>query len=133
MYAMHSLDEVNRLLNAERTGTLNEHLLLRNAAALAVAHLGAPPPLLTMPTSQLRDALETVVMHAALHAHFQQHPTAEPSLAEVVLALAVQDGSAVAEHPELVAIAADVVAATQPGADADDVLTWVEAHLFGAA
>lgn len=76
----------------------------------------------------LRQALETSAMETALRLHYDQHPDVEPSLAEVALALAAQDGSPLAERPDLITDAAAAVAAQRADADADDVLLWAEAQ-----
>ena len=65
---------------------------------------------------------------AALEQHFAAHPHARPSLAEVALALAAQDGSPLADRPELLERAATQLLARHPDADADDVLLWAEAQ-----
>lgn len=66
--------------------------------------------------------------HEALETHYQQHPEARPSLVEVALALAAQDGSPLAERPDLIERAAAQVTSRHPDADADDVLLWAEAQ-----
>ena len=68
-------------------------------------------------------------MEAALEAHFTPHPHARPSPAQVALALASQDGSELADRPELIERDASQVLARHPDADADDVLLWAEAQL----
>jgi hypothetical protein len=72
-------------------------------------------------------------MEAALQMHYEQHSSAEPTLCEIALALALQDASPLADRPDLIASAAVEVAARRPDADADDVLLWAEAQLLGAA
>ncbi len=135
--ALEALDEMNRLLDTTDGETVNTSMrlpvALRDAAALAVAQFGAAPSTTTMTAAALRHALETVVMEAALRLHYEQHPAAEPTLGEVALALAVQDGSPLAGRPDLIASAAVAVAARRPDADADDVLLWAEAQMVGAA
>ena len=64
----------------------------------------------------------------ALHLHYREHPDAQPSLAEIAHALAVQDGSPLAERPHLIAAAASAVVERRRDADADDVLLWAEAQ-----
>jgi hypothetical protein len=127
------LDEINRLLDSTEEATVNTSMrlpaALRDAAALAVHRLGAAPSTTNMTATALRQALEALVMETALRLHYQQHPAAEPTLAEVALALAAQDGSALAERPDLVSAAAEAVRARHPAADADDVLLWAEAQL----
>ena len=76
----------------------------------------------------LRQALETAVMTAELEEHYRRHPNARPSLAEVALALAAQDGSPLADRPELLQRAAEEVVKRRPDADPDDVLLWAEAQ-----
>lgn len=92
-------------------------------------HLGVADTTTSLRAAALRQALETAVMDAALEAHFDQHPHVRPSLAEVALALASQDGSPLADHPQLVERAATQVVDRHPDADADDVLLWAEAQL----
>jgi hypothetical protein len=133
MVELEVLDEINRLLDADGDETVNTSMRLpaglRDAAALAVRHLGVADSTTSLTAAALRRLLETVVMESALEAHFEQHPDARPSLAEVALALAAQDGSPLADHPELVERAAAQVVERRPDADADDVLFWAEAQL----
>lgn len=127
------LDELNRLLDADGGATVNTSMRLpvglRDAAALAVRHLGVADSTTSLAAASLRRFLETAVMDAALEAHFQQHPDTRPSLAEVALALAAQDGSPLADRADLVARAASEVVERHADADADDVLLWAEAQL----
>ena len=127
------LDEINCLLDADGAATVNTSMrlpvALRDAAALAVQHLGVAGSTTGLTAAALRRALQTAVTEAALEAHFAQHPHARPSLAEVALALAAQDGSPLADRPELLERAATQVLASHPDADADDVLLWAEAQL----
>lgn len=131
------LDEINRLLDAGGDGTVNTSMrlpvALRDAAALAVRHLGAADSTTSLTAVALRRLLETAVMEAALEAHFAEHPHARPSLAEVALALAAQDGSPLAGRSELIESAAAQVLARHPEADADAVLLWAEAQLVAHA
>lgn len=127
------LDQINALLDQDDDGsTVNTSMRLpanlRDAAALAVERLGLAPSTTTLTATALRSVLETAVMGAALEAHYDQHPDARPSLAEVALAAAAQDGSPLAERPELIERAAEEIAARHPDADADDVLLWAEAQ-----
>lgn len=132
MAELEVLDEINRLLDADGEGTVNTSMrlptALRDAAAVAVRHLGVADSTTSLTAAALRRLLETEVMKAALEAHFAQHPDARPSLAEVALALALQDGSPLADRPELIERAATQVVARHPHADADDVLLWAEAQ-----
>jgi hypothetical protein len=133
MDVLDALDEINRLLETTDGETVNTSMRLpvaiRDAAALAVAQFDAAPSTTTMTAVALRRALETLVMETALRVHYEQHPGAKPTLGEVALALAAQDGSPLAERPDLIARAAVAVAARRADADADDVLLWAEAQL----
>lgn len=132
-----ALDELNRLLDADDAETVNTSMRLsvslRDAAALAVEHFSAAPSATTMAAAALRQHLETFAMATALDLHYREHPEAQPSLAEVAHALAVQDGSALAQRPDLLAAAASAVVKRHPDADADDVLLWAEAQLAVSA
>ena len=133
MAELQVLDEINRLLDADGDATVNTSMrlpaALRDAAALAVRHLGVAGTTTSLTAAALRRALETAVTEAALEAHFEQHPHTRPALADVALALAAQDGSPLADRPELLERAAAQVLASHPDADADDVLLWAEAQL----
>lgn len=126
------LDRINELLDADDETTVNTSMrlpaTLREAAALAVEELGMAPSTTSLTASALRLVLETTVMEAALEAHYDLHPHARPSLAEVALALAAQDGSPLADRRDIVERAAADVLARHPAADADDVLLWAEAQ-----
>ena len=132
-----ALDELNRLLDADDAETVNTSMRLsvslRDAAALAVEHFSAAPSATTMAAAALRQHLATFAMATALALHYREHPEAQPSLAEVAHALAVQDGSALAQRPDLLAAAASAVVKRHPDADADDVLLWAEAQLAVSA
>ncbi|HSL56783.1 MAG TPA: hypothetical protein VK866_02975 [Acidimicrobiales bacterium] len=133
MNAAAVLDQINQLLDDDDATTVNTSMRLpanlRDAAALAVEQLGAAPSTTTMTATALRRALETLVMEHALRLHYDEHPHARPSLAEVARALAAQDGSPLADRPDLIESAAVAVLARHPDADADDVLLWAEAQL----
>ncbi len=131
------LDRINELLEAEESSTVNTSMrlpsALRDAASLAVERLGVASSTTTLTAAALRSALETAVMEAALESHYSAHPDARPSLAEVALALAAQDGSPLADRADIIERAALEVTARHPDADADDVLLWAEAqHAVGA-
>lgn len=128
-----ALDELNRLLDLDDVETVNTSMRLsaslRDAAALAVEHFNAAPSATTMAATALRQSLETLALETALRLHYRQRPDAQPSLAEIAHALAVQDGSPLAERPDLLTAAASAVLERRPNADADDVLLWAEAQL----
>jgi hypothetical protein len=129
---LEALDQLNDLLDGADDSTVNTSMrlpaALRDAAALAVERLGVAASTTTLTAAALRSVLETAVMDAALKAHYQQHPHARPTLAEVALALAAQDRSPLADHPDVIERAAADVIVRHPGADADDVLLWAEAQ-----
>jgi len=131
------IDEINRLLDADDTETVNTSMRLpvnlRDAAALAIDQLEAAPSATTLTAKALRQRLETIVMDAALRLHYDQHPEVRPSLAEIAQALAQQDGSPLASRPELIQAAARAVSTRHSNADADDVLLWAEAQLAMSA
>jgi hypothetical protein len=130
-------DELNRLLDADGAETVNTSMRLsvslRDAAALAVEHFGVAPSATTLAAAALRQSLETLAMETALRLHYREHPEARPSLAEIAHALAMQDGSPLAERPDLLAAAAAAVVKHRPAADADDVLLWAQAQLAVSA
>jgi hypothetical protein len=135
--ALEALDQMNQLLDAADGETVSMSMrlpvALRDAAALAVAQFAAAPSTITLTATALRHGVETVAMEAALRLHFEQYPASQPTLAEVALAVAAQDGSPLAERPDLIAGAAVEVAARRAHADADDVLLWAEAQLTAGA
>jgi hypothetical protein len=132
-----ALDELNRLLDADDSETVNTSMRLpvslRDAAALAAEHFGAAASVTTMAAAALHQRLETLALETALTLHYREHPEARPSLAEIAHALAAQDGSALAERPDLIAAATSSVVQRRPDADPDDVLLWAEAQLAVSA
>jgi len=126
------IDTITALLDADDDSTVNTSMripsALRDAASLAVDHLGVASSTTALTSDVLRSAIETAVMAAALEAHYRRAPDARPTLAETALALAAQDGSPLAARRELVERAAADVLARRPDADADDVLLWAEAQ-----
>ena len=132
MIDVEVLDRLNTLLDADEDATSNTSMrlptALRDAAALAVGELGVARSTTALTAAALRAALETAVMRAALDEHYRQHPHARPGLAQVALALAEQTGSPLAEHPAVLASAAEQILARHPDADAHDVLLWAEAQ-----
>ncbi len=100
---------------------------LREAAALAVSELGAAPSITALAADALRARLDALVVEAALAAHYERHPQARPSLAELAIAAAELDANPLAAHPDLIRRAAAVIVECHPDADADAVLLWAEA------
>jgi tellurite resistance protein len=129
------LGEIIQLLSDDGEETVNTSMRvparLRRAAALAVTELGAAPSTTHLTVTALRHAVETAVMSAALEEHYQAHPSARPDVAEVACALAEQDGSELAEHPELIQRAAQEIERMRSHPDPDDVLLWAEGLLSG--
>lgn len=134
---MDALSRINKLLDStssESVGTsMRIPAALRDAAAIAVAELGAASSTTTLTTDALRDRLEAIVMESALEAHFTAHPTLRPTLAELAIVAAEMDGHPLAARPELIRSAAASVVERRPNADADDVLLWAEALAGGTA
>lgn len=136
MEVLEVLDRINALLDSADNSTVNTSMRLpvnvREAAALAVEQLKVAASTTTLTAAALRTAVETAVMQAALDAHYTQFPDVRPTLAEIAVALAAQDGSPLAARPELLKQAAAEVLARHPDADADDVLLWAEAQQAAA-
>lgn len=134
---MDVLQRISELLDRNDGDTVGTSMriptALRDAAATAVAELGVAPSTTALATDALRSRLEAILVEAALAAHYQEHPGARPSLAELAIAAAELDGNPLAATPELICAAADEVVARYPGADADDVLLWAEAKASTAA
>lgn len=131
-------DVISRLLSlleADETETVNTSMrlpaALRTAAALAVSELGVAPSTTQFTAAAVREALHTAVMTAVLEQHYRDHPEVRPDLAEVAGALAAQDGSPLADRPDLLERAAREVVAVRPAADADDVLLWAQGLASG--
>jgi hypothetical protein len=127
-----AIDRIIDLLASEETETANTSMrlpsALRDAAAIAVNDLGAAPSTTALTTAALRTTLEAVVMQGVLDQHYQQHPYARPSLADLAIAAAELDGNPLAgNHAQLRRAAAQIIA-VHPDADADDVLLWAEAQ-----
>jgi hypothetical protein len=132
MPTLAALDRISELLDIEDDATVGTSMRLpanlREAAAIAVEQLGVAPSTTMLTAAALRSVLDVLVKQAALDEHYRQRPSARPTLAEVALALAAQDGSPLAEQQEVVAAAAQQVLERHPDADADDVLLWAEAQ-----
>jgi hypothetical protein len=128
----NAIDRIIDLLASEETETANTSMrlpsALREAAAIAVNDLGAAPSTTALTTAALRTTLEAVVVQGVLDQHYQQHPRARPSLADLAIAAAELDGNPLAgKHAQLRRAAAQIIA-LHPDADADDVLLWAEAQ-----
>lgn len=125
------------LLAADDDATSNTSMRLptnlRDAAALAVEHLGAASSTTALTATALRRSLETIALRAALDAHYTAHPDARPPLAEVALAAREQDGDASPFTLDELRAAAEEVSRLRPQADADDVLLWATAQRRAAS
>ena len=119
------------ILNSTASTSVRLPIALRDAAALAAA-MGLVESASEATVAGLRRSLEAVAQRAILDAHYERHPEARPSLAEVALAAAELDGSPLAADPALLRRAAEAVVSLRPDADADDVLLYA-AGLAAAA
>ena len=99
---------------------------LREALKVAV-ELGLDTTANDAAVAALRDRLDTFAQRLALDAHYEAHPGVRPSLADQALAAARLDGDPLADQPDLLARAADEVAALRPNPSADDVLLYAAA------
>jgi hypothetical protein len=137
MDSAKAIDRINVLLDSADPNTTNTSMriptALRDAAALAVDELGAAPSTTALTTTALRSALEAVVMQAALDRHYDQHPTARPTLADLAIAAAELDGHPLAKRPGVLRKAAAEIIGRHPDAHADDVLLWAEARTLRSA
>jgi hypothetical protein len=126
-----AIDRINELLDSTDPETINTSMripkALREAAALAVEHLGVAPSTTILTANALRTMLEGAVVMAVLERHFQEYPEARPSLAELATATAVIHGHPLAQQPELIDRAADEIQKRHADASPEDVLLWAEA------
>src|ERR1019366_7390564 len=113
MTKLTAIDEINRLLDDPGQETTNTSMrlpvALRDAAGIDVAELGAARSTTALASAALRSTLEAIVMQAALDAHYEEHPEARPSLADLAIAAAELDGNPLAQTPELLHQAAQQV------------------------
>lgn len=132
MERLEALDEIIELLDAPEGPTANTSMRLpdnlRKAVALAVGALDLAPSTTAFTAEAMRTALDRAVMQAGLDAFFDQYPEARPTLAEVTLARAQQDGLPIADEPGVIESAADEIVKVLPHADPDAVLLWIEAQ-----
>lgn len=132
-----TIDLINSLLDSDNHETTNTSMriprALRDAAALAVAQLGAAPSTTLLTTAALRAMVEAVVLQAVLDLHYAQHPHARPDLADLAIAAAELDGHPLAREPQLLREAAAEIVGRHPFADPDDVVLWAEARKHSAA
>ncbi len=106
---------------------------LRDAAAVAVAELGAAQSITSLTVAGMRRSLEQIAFETGLELMYDNDPTLRPSLGEVAVALAEQLGSPFTSQPEMLERSAQELMARHPDADAYDVLLWAEARQITAA
>lgn len=127
------LQLLQALLQSDDVETLNTSMRLpaslQQAARLAVEEWHEATSTTALMAEALRRHLTTLLMRHALDEHYAEYPLARPSLAEVALALAVQDGSPVADRTDLVELAAEHVTRRRPDADAENVVLFAEGLL----
>jgi hypothetical protein len=99
---------------------------LREATRIAV-QLGMDATPNDAAVRALRERVEVFAQRRALEAHYERHPEARPSLAELALAAAEMDGDPLAAEPALLEQAAREVVALRPDAGPDDVLLYAAA------
>jgi hypothetical protein len=99
---------------------------LRDAARIAV-RLGMDATANDAAVRALRERVEAFAQRRVLDAHYQQHPEARPSLAELAVAAAELDGDPLAHTPEVLERAASEVLVLRPDATPDDVLLYAAA------
>ncbi len=127
-----AIHRISELLDSEDVTTTNTSMripkALQASASLAVRELGAATSTTALTASALRLRLEAIVVQAVLDDHYDQHPEARATLAELALAAAELDGHPLAGDPERLRRAAAEIIERHPDADADDVLLWAEAQ-----
>jgi hypothetical protein len=131
------IDRINELLDSTDDQTVNTSMripaALRDAAALAVNELDLAPSTTVLTANALRAALEAAVMQAVLDRHYEEHPDARPTLADLAIAAAELDGHPLAGQPGLLRQSAAEVQQRHPEAGPEDVLLWAEARTSAAA
>jgi hypothetical protein len=121
-------DAVQRLHDEDATVVTSVRLSnsLREAVKAAVkAGMDANPNDAML--NAVRDRLEAFTQRLALDLHYERHPDARPSLAEIAIAAAQLDDSPLANEHDVLRRAADEVVRVKPDADADDVLVYAAA------
>lgn len=126
------LDRISALLHSPDDTTINTSMrlpvTLREAAALAIEHLGVAPSTTAYTAQLLRSDIEAALLAAVLETHYQEEPSDRPSLAEITLGVAEIDANPLARRPDLITKAAAEIVATHPSATPDEVLLWAEAQ-----
>jgi hypothetical protein len=137
METARAIERISELLDDVDPQTSNTSMriptALRDAAAIAVAELGAATSTTTLTTAALRGTLEAVVMQAALEQHYASHPGSRPDLGDLAVAAAELDGHPLAAEPGRLRQAAAEIVENHPQATPDEVLLWAEARALPAA
>lgn len=137
MRTVGAIERISELLDKGDLQTSNTSMriptALRDAAAIAVAELGAATSTTALTTAALRATLEAVVMQAALDEHYARHPSSRPDLADLAVAAAELDGHPLAAEPGRLRRAAAEILENHPAATPDEVLLWAEARALPAA
>lgn len=115
------LDELDS--SATTVTSVRQPSALREAVKLAV-ELGMDANTNDATVHAIRDRVEAFAQHLALEAHFQRHPEARPSLAELALAAAQLDAHPLAGDDELLRAAAAELGESMPDASGSDVLIY---------
>ncbi len=132
---MAGLADLLRLLdddtNQEAVGTsIRIPKNLREAAQIAV-DLGLADNVTSLAVDNLRTRLEGIAQLAVLDETYDAHPDLRPTLADLALAAADMDASPVAEHPDVIRHAADILLARGGPVEPDDVLLYASGVLDG--
>jgi hypothetical protein len=104
---------------------------LRRAAAIA-SEMGLAVSMTELTVRGLRDVLEGFAQLQALEAHYQEHPQARPTLAELALAAAELDANPLAGRSDLIERAAAEIGSVKEDPTSEDVLLYA-AGLASAA
>jgi hypothetical protein len=136
METLAALDRINELLRRGDEPTSNTSMrlptALRDAATLAVDHLGIAPSTTALTVRVLRRAIESAVLAAALREDLLANLDAQPTLAETAMAVAWQEGSPIAGRDDLIESAVQQLTSRHPEADGYDVMLWAEAQAVAA-
>lgn len=109
--------------SATTVTSLRQPVALREAVKLAV-ELGMDANTNDATVHAIRDRVEMFAQHLALEAHFQRHPAARPTLAELAVAAAQLDAHPLADDEDLLRAAAAELGASMPDASGADVLIY---------
>lgn len=134
MDAEQVVDRIIELLDEPVSGSsvtsVRIHSNVKQAQDLAREHLGLTDPMSDLVEQGIRDKLNALVFHAGLEAYFARYPQSRPTLGEVALAMAQQDGDPLATRLDLAAFqqAAEQVVQHRPDASPEDVILWLHAQ-----